>query len=404
VLASVSDFLMTPESTPLPTSLTERGVLHIATEKTWRGGEQQAHHLIRGLKTRGVRQALVTPKSSKLAEGVIRSNYADVYNLPASGRYHPFNWWAVFRAIRHFRPAIIHAHTSHAHALGWFAGSRKTPLISTRRVDFPLKRGVSAGRRFTDTHCFQIAISEAIRELLIEFGCPAENVFLVPSGVDSRRFTAVSQADNRGKARNKIREELQVGDDTVLLGNTAALSDHKGQTYLLQALKLLADDPPQRKVVCVIAGEGELKESLQRELTELRLDQPDASITARLLGFRNDIPELLAALDVFVMPSHLEGLGTSVIDATCMGLPIVATRAGGVPDVISDGENGLLVPPRDPQLLADALRKIINEHDLARRLGDQARKSFESGPFRAGAMVEGNLNVYRDVLDRMADQ
>jgi len=375
------------------------GVLHVATELGWRGGEQQAYLLMRGLQARGVRQALLAPADGAFAERCRTEGLAEVIPLPARGRYAPTNLLATRGAAERFAPALLHAHTSHAHALAWAAGPRHMPVVVTRRVDFPPKWGVSLGRRYTSPRVFSIAISQAIRDLLLKFGCPAGRVFLVPSGIDPARFAAVASPQARANARAAIRQELGIGDDTFLIGNTAALTDHKGHAFLLEALALLAREHAEAaRTLCVIAGKGELEEKLRASIGDLKLDDPTAPVEVRLLGFRNDVAQLLAAFDLFVQSSHLEGLGTAVLDAMCLGLPIVATTAGGLVDILTHDKTALLVPPRDAAALAVVIGQARGDVALRARLGAGAARAFATGPNSAEAMVEGNLGVYRQVL------
>jgi glycosyltransferase involved in cell wall biosynthesis len=152
------------------------------------------------------------------------------------------------------------------------------------------------------------------------------------------------------------------------------------------------------KLRLVIAGEGELRPNLERQIDELGLRQ---SVT--LLGYRKDVPQLLRALDVFVMSSKEEGLGTSVLDAMACNLPVVATAGGGIPEMVHDGQTGLLVPIQDPEALAQALIRIVQDKPLAQQLAKQGHALVHER-FAVKTMVEGNLNVYRRLLDNGREQ
>ncbi len=149
-----------------------------------------------------------------------------------------------------------------------------------------------------------------------------------------------------------------------MIGTIAHLTDHKGHTYLLDAIPQVLKEFPHSFFLFV--GDGELKDSLK---TKSRI----LGIRDRVFftGFREDIPEILSILDLFVLPSHLEGLCTSLMDAMYMGVPIVATTAGGIPEVIENGKTGLLVPPKDPIALAEAIIKLLKDKSK--------RETFASG-------------------------
>jgi glycosyltransferase involved in cell wall biosynthesis len=164
------------------------------------------------------------------------------------------------------------------------------------------------------------------------------------------------------------------------------LADHKGQRYLVAAAPAVLARFPQARVLVV--GAGELLEPLAAQARKL-------GVADRVLfpGFRSDVPALLAALDLFVFPSHLEGLGTSVLDALALGLPVVATTAGGIPEMIEDGVHGRLVPPRDPDALARAMVELLEQPELARALGEAGRARVLA-EFTADRMVEKTLAEY----------
>jgi len=186
------------------------------------------------------------------------------------------------------------------------------------------------------------------------------------------------------------REALGIPDGSPLLGNVAALVGHKDHATLLEAMPLVLRELPGVRLV--IAGEGELRPVLEARIEALRLGD-----SVRLLGYRNDVPRLLRALDAFVLSSCEEGLGTSVLDAMACGVPVVATAAGGIPEMVRDGETGLLAPPRDPAALARAIVRILREQVLAQALSRNAAALVRER-FTVDRMVEGNLAVYRRVL------
>jgi glycosyltransferase involved in cell wall biosynthesis len=186
-----------------------------------------------------------------------------------------------------------------------------------------------------------------------------------------------------------FRRELGWKPGEALVGNVAHLADHKGQRYLVEAIPRVLLECPRTRFV--IVGEGELEEELKSLAASLGLGD-----RLTFTGFRTDVPAILDALDLFVMSSHLEGLGTIVLDAMAAGKPVVATRAGGIPEIIEDGRSGLLVPARDPAALAAAVVDVLRHPDLGASLAHEGRQRVLRH-YTADAMVEGNLAVYREL-------
>jgi L-malate glycosyltransferase len=172
----------------------------------------------------------------------------------------------------------------------------------------------------------------------------------------------------------------------------AQLEDHKGHRDLIDAAKILKDHAPKIKIV--IVGEGSLRMTLDQQAHELKVDD-----IVYFLGFREDVPRILASLDLFVLSSRMEGLGSSLMDAMASRLPVVATQAGGIPEVVIHRETGLLVPPRDPLALAQAILKVYLDKALANRL---AQRGFEvvHEKFSAEAMARKIILIY----ERLASQ
>jgi glycosyltransferase involved in cell wall biosynthesis len=277
----------------------------------------------------------------------------------------------------------LHLHSAHAQTLGLLASRLGAPgaVVVTRRVDFVPRRHVFNRWKYGGGVSLFVAISTAIRDILLAFGVPPERLRLVPSGVD---FAPAPEG-----AGAAVRRELGVAQGQLLVGNVGALVDHKGQRYLVEAAALVLRERPDARFA--IVGEGELEADLKARAKALGLG-------GRLLftGFRRDVPAILDALDLFVMSSHLEGLGTIVLDALAAGKPVVGTRAGGIPEIIEHGSHGLLVPPRNPAALAAAILRVLADPALAARLASQGRARALEG-FSADAMVAGNLAVYREL-------
>ena len=357
--------------------------IHIDTARTWRGGQNQVLVTVMGLRALGHRTMLVAHPGGELRqrarEGLELIPLAPATEMDLAAA------WRLSRLIKQLKPDIVHAHDSHGVAMAALALSMSTqlakpPLVAASRVDFHL-RGTALSRwKYRQVDCF-ICVSRAIRDMLIADGVPESRAVVVNEGIDLERVAAAPPA--------RLHEELWLPHQAPIVGNVAALVPHKGQKHLIEAAALVVRQVPDARFV--IAGEGELRAALERQIKDHRLEKH-----VHLLGFRPDVLSLHKTFDVFVMSSVTEGLGTSLLDAMACGKPIVATSAGGIPEVVEDGISGLLVPPRDHGAMAAAIVRLLNDPPLRGRMG-QAGLACAQSRFSAERMVTDTLRVYQRV-------
>jgi glycosyltransferase involved in cell wall biosynthesis len=226
--------------------------------------------------------------------------------------------------------------------------------VASRRVDFHLRGNSFSRWKYRQVDCF-IAASEAIRQMLAADGVPAERTVTIHEGIDVDRVAAAPPVN--------VHEAFWLPHDAPLVGNVAALVPHKGQRHLIEAAHLVVQEFPDARFV--ILGEGELREGLEHLVKTYHLEKH-----VLLPGFRADVFGCIKGFDVFAMSSVTEGLGTSLLDAMACARPIVATRAGGIPEIVEDGVNGLLVQPRDHAAMAAAIVRMLKDAGLRRRMGD----------------------------------
>jgi L-malate glycosyltransferase len=282
---------------------------------------------------------------------------------------------------------VIHAHDPHgvamaALALSMSTSSAKPPLIAARRVDFRLRGNALSRWKYRQVDCF-ICASEFIRRMLIGDGVNEGRAVTVHEGIDLERVAAAPVADLHG--------EFWLPRDSPIVGNVAALVPHKGQRHLIDAAALVVQKVPD--VRFIIAGEGELRESLERQIKDLALEKH-----VLLAGFRPDALSVHKGFDIFVMSSVTEGLGTSLLDAMACGRPIVATTAGGIPEVVVDNQTGILVPPRDHEALARALVALLRDERAQEVMGTEGLLRVRER-FTAERMVHETLAIYRRVAE-----
>lgn len=357
--------------------------LHLDTARTWRGGQNQVLLTVLGLRALGHRSMLVAHAAGELRqraqEGLELIPLAPKTEMDLSAA------WRLSRLIKQLRPDVVHAHDPHGVAMAALALSMSTqldkpPLVAARRVDFHMKDNALSRWKYRQVDCF-VCASEAIRQMVIADGVPAARVVTVHEGIDLGHVEAAPPVD--------LHAELWLPHQAPVVGNVAALVPHKGQRYLIEAAAIVVRKVPDARFV--IVGEGELRPALERQIKEHHLEKH-----VFLAGFRPDVLSVHKAFDIFVMSSVTEGLGTSLLDAMACGKPIVATTAGGIPEVVKDGTTGLLVPPRDHEAMAAALVMLLTD-DTARRAMGAAGGARVRGHFSAERMVQDTLAVYRRV-------
>ena len=355
--------------------------LHLDTAQTWRGGQHQVLLTVLGLRRRGHRAALAAQPRGELYRRAPEGR--DRYPLAPRGDMDLHAAWTLARMLRDLAPDVIHAHDAHAVAIASLARSfagTKPPLVASRRVDFHIRGNAFSRWKYHQVDRF-VCASSAIREMLAADGVPPERTTVVYEGIDVDRIDRAPPLD--------LHREFHFPVGCPVAGNVAALVPHKGQRHLVDATARLVRDVPDVRVL--IVGAGALEGELARQIRRLHLE---AHVI--LTGFRSDVPSLLKGLDLFVMSSVTEGLGTSVLDAMAAGLPVVGTRAGGIPESVVDGETGLLAPPRDAPGLARAIADLLRDAPRRRAFGDAGRRRARA-VFSAERMVDETAAVHAAV-------
>ncbi len=377
---------MTDPASPGLTPDRRLRVLHVDSERPWRGGEQQVLLLMRRQRGGGDEPHLAAPGDSALNRRAMGEGFP-THRVEMRGTWDAASAFALARLHAAIRPDIVHWHAARAHALGAVA-ARLAPgpaLVLSRRVDFPVRRSVGSRLLYSLRIDAIAAISDAVRGALVQSGVAPGIIRVVASGIDLVPF-----ADPRGsEAWAAARARLGVGEREVLALNVAALAPHKAQSDLLRAAAFARPRAPELRIW--IAGEGPLEEALLAERNSLGLEQ-----TVRFLGFREDVPDLLHAADFFCISSRLEGMGTSILEAMAAGLPVVATRAGGIPEIVQDGSTGNLVPPGDPVALSDALVAMAADAERRTLMGTRGRERARE--FSADRTAEGTRALYLDAI------
>ena len=356
-------------------------VLHVEGGRHLYGGAFQALELMRGLQARGHENLLACPRGCTLAAAA--APVAEVHGLTMRGDADLLLVPRLARLIRASRPDLVHLHSRIGADLMGGIACRLTgvPVVHSRRVDNPEPRWqVALKYRLHDR---VIAISEEIGRVLLNEGLPVDKLRVVRDAVDWEHYA-------RPGDRAAIAARLGVPAKGLWLGVVAQLIERKGHRFLLRALPPLVAAYPNLRLF--FFGRGPLAAELEREVQGLGLT---SHVT--LAGFRDDLDEVLPCLDLLVHPALKEGLGVSLLQAASAGVPIVASRAGGIPEAVRDGLNGLLVPPGDVAALGAALTALLADPARRHTLGARGRR-LVAEEFSIDSMVDGNLAVYLNLL------
>jgi glycosyltransferase involved in cell wall biosynthesis len=349
---------------------------------------------VNGLRAIGHRATLVAHPDGELrrraAEGLDLIPLAPRTEMDLSAA------WKLSRLVKRLRPDILHAHDPHGIAMASLAlslggvstdASRAgTPsLVASRRVDFHLKGNSFSRWKNRQVDCF-VAASDAIRQMLLGDGIPADQVVTVHEGIDVDHVVSAPPVN--------VHEAFWLPHHAPIVGNVAALVPHKGQRYLIDAAHLVVQEIPDARFI--ILGEGELRDHLEKQVRDHALEKH-----VLLPGFRTDVLGCIKGFDLFAMSSVTEGLGTSLLDAMACRRPIVATSAGGIPEIVEDGVTGLLVPPRDAHALAAAIVRALKDAGLRERMGN-AGFARVNERFSVDRMVAATAALYERLRRRNA--
>lgn len=380
-------------------------VAHLITRLCQGGAQENTFHTVRLANTARFEVDLISGPTHG-PEGSIEDAIADAHipvqrepwlvRQPAPVRDY-LTYYRLLARFKQRRYHIVHAHTSKAGILGRMAALRAgvpvivhTPHGNVFHGYFnrPLTKAFVALERkcarFTD-RIIELT-SGGVEEHLAERIGRREQFRVIFSGIDLAPFTSARAR------RMETRAALGVAPDEILVGGVGRLEPVKGFPYFVEAAAAIAQAAPNARFV--LAGDGSQAAALQAQAAPL-------GSRFQFLGRRADVPDLMAAFDVLVVPSVNEGMGRVLLEAGAAGTPAVASAVGGIPDVVDDGETGLLTPPRDPQAMAADVLRLVQDAGLRRALGDQALAKVVPH-YSLEAMVARIEALYEEVLDEKA--
>ena len=356
-------------------------IMHLESGRHRYGGSEQVRYLIQGLAAAGIDNVLVCPPGSELAQVTCAT---ELIELPMRGDLDVFLPGRLRAVLETHLPSILHVHSRRGADTvgGWSAQAAGVPAVLTRRVD---NRELAAWARLKyRPYRVVVAISSAIeKELLEHVGLEASRVFKVSSAVDSERFRPAP-------AHERLVKTFGLPDGAFVIGVIAQLIPRKGHMLLFECLPALLSRHRDVHVLCF--GRGPMKELLVRRLVELDLDT-----RVKLVGFRDDLPDLLPGLDLMVHPAEQEGLGVAVLESMSSGVPVVSSTAGGLTDLIEHEVHGLTFEPGDREGLSAVLTRMLSDAELRARLGVAGRARAEA-EFSVERMSQKYLEIYDRVL------
>ena len=352
-------------------------VLHTEWSDGWGGQERRVLSEMVGMRARGYQQILACRSSSTIGREA-KARGIRVVHLPFAGKFDLASIVGLKRLIDQEGVNLVSTHSGIDSWVGSIAARWSGALIvRTRHLNLPLKRNI-----FNFVHYLPHAVvtcGEVMRQNLVDRGFPPSDVLSIPTGIDFDSFRSrISRAD----ARNK----LQLPESCFAIAMVGIIRGVKRHEVALRAFALFRDAHPQARLLLV--GDGPMSKDMRQLAEELGLGQ-----SVSFLGHRDDVADLLAAADCFLLSSRSEGVPQAITQALGCGLPVVATAVGGVPELIIDGRTGLLVEPESPQLMAEALARVADDAALASRLG-QAGKAHVEEHYSLQAMLNKTEALY----------
>ncbi|MDP4290100.1 MAG: glycosyltransferase [Bacteroidota bacterium] len=359
-------------------------ILHVSTPLAWRGGEQQLAYLIEELNKKGIEQVVLCASGSAVEE------YCTEKKIP----HHTFR-----RKYQHFILAkivhdickrdnisLIHTHDAHGHTAAFISAlffGNSTPLITSRRTIFPIGTNWLSKLKYNHSSVSRIVcVSEKIRELASQTIIDKSKIVTVHSGIDLSRF------------RNNDEGSIHLTDfgkdlSHPFIGITAAITEEKDLfTFVNTAEEYYKS---RRAGTFFIIGDGPCRPRLEKYIEEKKLE--DKVI---LTGFQKNVTGIIKQFDCFLFTSLFEGFGTSILDAMACKIPVVATRTGGIPEIIIDGYNGLLAPVKNSDALAKCVIEITTNPFFKKKLVH--RSSVYVNNFTKQKMALQTLDIYRQVI------
>jgi glycosyltransferase involved in cell wall biosynthesis len=360
-------------------------ILHLSSERSWRGGEQQMAYLIGESSKQGVQNFVIARKDSAFAEHCKKQNI-QLLEVGFKNEVDVFSVFKIKKFCKEHQIDLIHAHSSHSHALAVLScvfGNR-TPTILSRKVDFPIKSNWLSHWKFNHRSIAHIiCVSDAIKEILLVDLKDKSHLTTIHDGIDLNRFHGI-------KGKNLLKKEFGVDANKKIVANISAIAPHKDYFTFVDTAEILLQE--RDDLHFFIIGDGPLKAEIENYVSSKNLNQ---HIT--FTGFRNNVADLFPDIDVFLMTSKTEGLGSTLLDAAANKVPIVSTNAGGIPEFVAHEITGLLANTQDAKQLAFEVSLLIDNTELQTTLCTNALEKL-THYFTKEMMANKTINLYGKII------
>jgi glycosyltransferase involved in cell wall biosynthesis len=359
-------------------------VLHVSTPLSWRGGEQQLAYLLEELPVSEVKQMVICPSGSAM-EDYCRKKSVQHFSFKKTFLSDLFLAKQIAEVCRAHHADLVHLHDSHAHTaavLSCLLFHNRTPLVLSRKVDFSIGGNLFSAYKYNHSSIKKIiCVSEKIKEIIAPKIRNTSLLTVVHDGIDLAKFLL--------KNSHILRKEYRVPEDELIIANVAAIAPHKDYFTFADTAEVLLKKKFKAKFF--IIGDGPEKEKIEKYIACKNLKEHII-----LTGFRNDIPQILPEIDIFLFTSKTEGLGSSILDAFACRAPVVATGAGGVPEIVIHEKTGLLSPVKDPNQLAENVLRLTADPNLRNTLVGNAAQFVKD--FSKENTAKKTYEIYKEVL------
>lgn len=363
-------------------------VLHVNTEKSWRGGEQQLAYLVQSPSASGIQHMVLCRSSSAISHYCVK-NQIPAFRIP-SFFFNTFlaSFYLAFICKKN-RISVVHAHSSKAHSLAVVAALifKKLNIFISRRVIFPPKN--NAWTRFKYNHAAVkkiICISAAVKNSIASFVQDEAKLELIFSGIDIGKIKQAPKVN--------IRNKLLLKDGIKIIGNVSALNKEKDLFTFIDTANLLLKKNDNLQFIVI--GKGPLQQELERYAATYKLKDK-----ILFVGFKENVAGWIKAFDIFLFTSTAEGLGTSLLDSFAAGVPVVSTITGGIPEVVIEGRTGLLAEAGNASQLATAVDRLLRDDQLREQLINNAEHHLSN--FSKDKMAEQTVRTYSAVVSSSSE-
>ncbi len=359
-------------------------ILHISSAHSWRGGEQQIAYLIDELDAVGHSNFLMHPEKAPIGDHSRIKGKCTTLPYRKGFSINPLVAAKIKHVVQKYKIDIIHAHDSHAHTfmyLSYRLFGLDCQSVVSRRVDFPIS--ASSHKKYNYPKIKKIiCVSDKINEIMTNSLGKSDRIITIHSGVDLDKFNE--------KCSINLREEYKIPNDHAIVANVSAIADHKDYpTFVNTASEVLKVN--DKVTFLIIGGDGGEKSMI----TDL-IKNNGLTDHILLTGYLKDAYLLISQLDIFLFPSKMEGLGTSILDAQATGVPVVSTYAGGIPELITHNDTGLLSPIGDSKDLAKNIVLLLENINLKSRITRSAQSNVKK--YSKKITARETLKIYETVI------